>query len=101
GAAIAWLIFVVLCAAWVVSLIGPDFQDQFIYTYPQRSLKIALAALLVAAGLSVLAVASLVPVWKDRTWGAWRCVRHSAAVVVLIALVLTLLHWNAVGFKYF
>lgn len=101
GAAIAWLVFVVLFVVWVVSLVGPDFQDQFLYTYPQRSLKIALAALLVAAGLSVLAVVSLVPVWKDRTWSAWRCIRHSAAVVVLSALVLTLLHWNAVGFRYF
>jgi CubicO group peptidase (beta-lactamase class C family) len=101
GAAIAWLASFVLCAVWAGSLSGPNFQDQFVYTYPQGSLKVALAALLLAAGLSVLAVASLVPVWKDGGWSTWRRVRHSAAVVVLLALVLTLLHWNAVGFRYF
>jgi CubicO group peptidase (beta-lactamase class C family) len=101
GAAVAWLVFVVLCIVWVVSVAGPNFQDRFVYTYPQGSLKVALAALLLAAGLSVLAVASLVPVWKDPGWSVWRRIRHSAAVVVLVSLVLTLLQWNAVGFRYF
>jgi hypothetical protein len=101
GIAVAWLAFIAACVAWAVPLLGPDAQDRFVYGYPQTSLKVALTILLVAAGLTLLAIVSLVPAWQERSWSLWRRLRHSAAVIVLVALVLTLLQWNAVGLRYF
>jgi hypothetical protein len=101
GAGVAWVVFVALCVAWAIPLIGPDIQDKFVYGYPQRSLKLALAALLVAAGLSLLTIPSLAPVWREASWTRWRKVRHTVAVAVLVALVATLLEWNVVGLRYF
>lgn len=101
GAAVAWLAFMVLCAAWAAPFFGPDGQDRFIYTYPQALLKVALGLALLAVGLTVLAVVSFVPAWSAGRWTLWRRLRHSAAVVVLVALVATLMHWNVIGFHYY
>ncbi|HJY41861.1 MAG TPA: hypothetical protein VJ303_11510, partial [Steroidobacteraceae bacterium] len=64
-------------------------------------LKVTLAVGVVATGLSVLGLATLVPVWRERTWPIGRRLRHSAAVALFIALVATLLQWNAIGFRYY
>ena len=98
--AIAWLLFIILMVAWVLPLAGPEALDQFVYTYPQNMLKLALAVGVVATGLSVLGIVTLVPVWRERTWPLGRRLRHSAAVGLFIALVATLLQWNAIGFRY-
>jgi CubicO group peptidase (beta-lactamase class C family) len=101
GTAIAWLLFGILMVAWALPLAGPQGLDQFVYTYPQPVLKLALAAGVIATGLSVLGIATLVPVWRERTWPIGRRLRHSAAVALFIALVATLLQWNAIGFRYY
>jgi hypothetical protein len=101
GTATAWLAFIVLLAAWVLPFMAPAAQDQFVYGYPHPLLKVALAVGVVATGLSVLGIATLVPVWRERVWSIGRRLRHSAAVVLFIALVATLLQWNAIGFRYF
>jgi CubicO group peptidase (beta-lactamase class C family) len=101
GTAIAWLFFIILMVAWVLPLAGPQALDQFVYTYPQPMLKLALAVGVVATGLSVLGIATLVPVWRERTWPIGRRLRHSAAVALFVALVATLLQWNAIGFRYY
>jgi CubicO group peptidase (beta-lactamase class C family) len=101
GIAAAWLIFIVLTVVWVVPFATPAGQDQFVYGYPHPLLKVALAVGVVATGLSVLGIATLVPVWRERTWPIGRRLRHSVAVVLFIALVATLLQWNAIGFRYF
>jgi CubicO group peptidase (beta-lactamase class C family) len=100
GTAIAWLLFILLMIAWALPLTGPQALDQFVYTYPQHMLKLALAVGVVATGLSVLGIATLVPVWRERSWPIGRRLRHSAAVALFIALVATLLQWNAIGFRY-
>ena len=100
GTAIAWLLFIILMAAWVSPLAGPEGLDQFVFSYPQPMLKLALAVGVIATGLSVLGIATLVPVWRERTWPIGRRLRHSAAVALFIALVATLLQWNAIGFRY-
>lgn len=100
GTAVAWLLFIVLMIAWVLPFASPQALDQFVYTYPQPLLKVALAVGVVATGLSVLGIATLVPVWRERTWPIGRRLRHSAAVALFVALVATLLQWNAIGFRY-
>lgn len=101
GAATAWLAFVAAGIVWAAPLISADAQDLFVLGYPQSTLKLALVILLVAAGLTLLTLATLVPVWRDRNWSVGRRMRHSIAVAVLVALLITLLQWNLVGFKYF
>jgi hypothetical protein len=98
--AIAWLLFIVLMIAWAAPFAGPQGLDQFVYSYPQPMLKVALAVGVVATGLSVLGIATLVPVWRERTWPIGRSLRHSVAVALFVALVATLLQWNAIGFRY-
>jgi hypothetical protein len=87
--------------AWALPFASPLALDQFVYTYPQPMLKVALAVGVVATGLSVLGIATLVPVWRERTWPIGRRLRHSVAVALFIALVATLLQWNAIGFRYY
>lgn len=101
GTATAWLLFIVLAAAWMLPFTAPGTQDQFVYGYPHPLLKVALAVGVVATGLSVLGIATLVPVWRERTWSIGRRLRHSVAVVLFVVLVATLLQWNAIGFRYF
>jgi CubicO group peptidase (beta-lactamase class C family) len=101
GAAAAWLIFIVMAVVWVVPFATPAGEDLFVYGYPHPLLKVALAVGVVATGLSVLGIATLVPVWRERTWPIGRRLRHSVAVVLFVALVATLLQWNAIGFRYF
>jgi CubicO group peptidase (beta-lactamase class C family) len=101
GIAIAWLAFMVLMVAWVLPFSAPEAQDQFVYGYPHPLLKVALAVGVVATGLSVLGIATLVPVWRERAWPMGRRLRHTSAVAWFLLLVATLLHWNAIGFRYF
>jgi CubicO group peptidase (beta-lactamase class C family) len=100
GTAAAWLTFIALAVAWMLPFTSPAGQDDFVYGYPHPLLKIALAAGVVATGLSVLGLATLLPVWRERTWPLGRRLRHTAAVVLFVALVGTLLQWNAIGFRY-
>ena len=101
GTAIAWLAFIVLLIAWVLPFAAPGALDRFVYDYPQPVLKLALAVGVVATGLSVLGIATLVPVWRERTWQLGRRLRHTSAVALFLLLVATLLQWNAIGFRYF
>jgi CubicO group peptidase (beta-lactamase class C family) len=100
-AAIAWILFVVLCVLWAVPLLGPSGQDQFVYEYPQPVLKAALIVLLVVAGLAVATVGTLIPIWREATWTRWRRVRHTLMALVLVALVASLWQWNLVGLRYY
>ena len=101
GIAIAWLTFMALIVVWILPFAAPQAQDQFVYGYPQPLLKLALAVGVVATGLSVLGIATLVPVWRERAWPIGRRLRHTAAVAWFVVLVATLLQWNAIGFRYF
>jgi len=101
GTALAWLVFIVLLMVWIVPFAAPAAQDQFVYSYPQPLLKLALAAGVVATGLSVLGIVTLVPVWRERTWSMGRRLRHTTAVALFLLLVATLLQWNAIGFRYY
>lgn len=101
GTAVAWLLFMVLAIVWGVPFASPGGQDAFIYGYPHPLLKVVLGIGVVATGLSVLGIATLVPVWREGTWPLGRRLRHSVAVALFVALVATLMQWNAIGFRYF
>jgi CubicO group peptidase (beta-lactamase class C family) len=99
--AIGWLTFIALLVAWALPFSAPAAQDQFVYGYPHPLLKVALAVGVVATGLSVLGIVTLVPVWRERAWPMGRRLRHTTAVAWFLILVATLLQWNAIGFRYY
>jgi CubicO group peptidase (beta-lactamase class C family) len=101
SASVAWLIFWAFMAAWIVSLAGPDGLDQFMITYPQPLLKVALALLLVAAVVSLVALVALIPLWRNVGGSLWRRIYHSAAVAIFLIFVATAAHWNMLGFKFY
>lgn len=100
-AAAAWLAFWVMLIVWMASFAGPDGQDEFVFTYPQPALKAALAVLLLATAMSTVALATLIPVWRDASWSRWRRVRHFAAVMIFIVFVVTAARWNMLGFRFY
>jgi CubicO group peptidase (beta-lactamase class C family) len=95
-----WLAFFAVAGIWDAINGASDWNGLFV-DFPQPVVKVALSILLVAAAVTLLALATLLPVWRDRHWSLGRRLRHSVALLVLLALVLTLSHWNAIGFNYF
>jgi CubicO group peptidase (beta-lactamase class C family) len=100
-AAVTWLVFWALLVAWGASFVGPDGLDRFMVTYPQALLKVALAALLLAAFATLAAVIALIPMWLDASSTMGRRVRHSAAAAIFLIFTATAAHWNMLGFKFY
>jgi len=96
---VVWLAFFV-CAGLVTAEVLPD-SDALISEFPTPLIRVALVLVIVGASLTVVSTASLVPVWRRASWPIWRRVRHSMAVLVLVALVWTFHSWNLVGFHHF
>ena len=93
-----WLIFMLLMGVAVVQALG--MGNDIIFAYPTSLMIAALVVLLVVAVLTIPALLSLYPVWRDANWPVWRRIRHTSAIVILTLLVLTLNHWNMLGFKW-
>src|SRR5690606_36973904 len=94
--ALCWLGFVV---AAVVALLAMLAQGSaLIYTYPSQSLLVALAFATAAAAATLLELLALVPVWGSR-WAAWPKLRYTLAVLLGVATVLLMWHWNLVGMR--
>jgi len=94
----AWLIFMLLMGGATVEALG--MGNDIIIAYPTSLMIAALAVLVVAAVLTIPALYSIYPVWRDANWPIWRRIRHTSAIVILTLLVLTLNHWNMLGFKW-
>lgn len=96
-----WLGFAAVFMLGLSPYLGPDGAERALSSFPSAGIKLALGLLLLAVAGTVLAVASLVPVWRAKSWPLWRRLRHTAAVAILVALTLTLDHWQVIGFRYF
>ena len=89
-------------AACLAPLLGAleDLRVVF-YDFPQPAFVAGLGLILIAAVLSLGAAGLLVPVWRYRSWPAWRRIRHTVVVVLLIGTTAVLDDLNAIGFHYF
>jgi CubicO group peptidase (beta-lactamase class C family) len=98
-AALCWLAFFTVFGAALGETASQG--NKALFDFPNGTLVAALWLLLPTTALSVISLAGLYPVWSRRSWPAWRRIRHTLAVVIMFAFVLTLNHWNFIGFKYF
>ena len=78
-----------------------SMQQDAIFSFPPNNLVIALWIALIGLLLSLINLPSLFVVWRDGHWPVWRRIRHSLVVIFSFAFVLTLYHWNLLGFHYF
>lgn len=96
---LSWLLFFGLFSTVLAMLAGDP--SAAIFDYPGGVLVAALCCALIAAILTLPGVASLWPVWREKSWPVWRRLRHSAFALISLAAVVTLLHWNVIGFRYY
>lgn len=94
-----WVLFFGFFIAALVQL--TSMQQDAIFNFPPSNLVIALWIALIGLLLSLINLPSLFVVWRDGHWPVWRRIRHSLVVIFSFAFVLTLYHWNLLGFHYF
>lgn len=99
GLGVLWIVFLALFGGAVGKMAA--IGNEAVYGYPSAPLIMSLWLAMLGALGTVAALASLWPVWRDRHWSLWRRIRHSLAVAVWFALVLTLHGWNVIGLRYF
>ncbi|MGH8083010.1 MAG: serine hydrolase domain-containing protein [Lysobacter sp.] len=95
--ALAWLLFAGVFGASFAELTSAG--NDAIFTYPTTLLRIALWLALVPALLSLIDLALLWPIWRAGDIGAWRKLRHTAAVLVFAVTVYAMWVWNVFGWK--
>lgn len=94
--ALTWLAFVAVAIAAAVGMSKEG--NAVVYTYPSRPLVLAMLAATVAAVLTALEVAAIVPVWRGR-WRAGPRLRYTLGVAVLALTVYVLWTWNVIGLR--
>lgn len=65
--------------------------------FPDPVSAIALWGTLLSAVLTGLCVLGLAPVWRHRSWGIARALRHTGVVAVMVTVTLMLWQWHAIG----
>ena len=97
AAAMAWLLFYALVGFGLMAVAGD--LGNFFYAIPNAWLLAGLAMGLVAAPLTLAAVALLYPVWGQAAWSPGRRLRHTGVVAVLLGTLILLWQFNAIGFN--
>jgi CubicO group peptidase (beta-lactamase class C family) len=95
--AAAWLIFLLLFTFALARI--TNMGSEALFAWPTPALMAAVVAANLAAGLSLLAAISLIPVWHHRRWSLRRRLYHGFSVLAGIALVFTLNEWNVIGWR--
>ncbi len=93
---LAWLFSLGLFTIALLQVFGGSMFDPF----PSPLMYVSLWVLACAALLTGISVLSLYPVWRSASWPAWRRLRHTLAVFILVAMTLTLNYWDVLGFRY-
>ena len=94
-----WLLFF---GFFITAILGiASIQEQVVFSFPSNNMVIALSLALFGLVLSLINLPSLFIVWRDGNWPFWRRIRHSLVIIFSFAFVLTLYHWNLLGFNYF
>lgn len=102
-----WSIWLVgtTAALWLVSVGALVFrmanqggpEPMAMAHFPDPISAVALWGTLISAVLTGLCVLGLVPVWRHRSWGVGRSLRHTGVVAVMVTITLMLWQWNAIG----
>jgi hypothetical protein len=109
GERAASVVTLATAALWTLALglsiaallpLASDIRGAF-YGFPPPLFVAGLTVGLVAALATLASVALLVPVWRRTSWPLWRRLRHTAVVLLAVALLLVLYDGNAIGYRYF
>jgi CubicO group peptidase (beta-lactamase class C family) len=94
-ATLTWLAFL---GASLVTLaqIAAGGSD-IVFDYPTTALRVTVALAYGAAGLTVLAVVLWPSIWKVHYWSFWRKLRHTLGLLIMLASIAMLWHWNVLG----
>jgi CubicO group peptidase (beta-lactamase class C family) len=93
GAALGWIVFLVVLAFAASDMLGA--RSEVMFTFPTATLRIALWLALLAALLTVLELLALPAVWRS-AWRGWPKLRYTAGVLVLAAGVALMWRWHLV-----
>ncbi len=72
---------------------------ELMFAWP-ASFKLALTLSLVAVALTIVALVLLFFVWRERHFSRWSRIWHTAGVVMAVAFLWFLNHWNLIGYKF-
>ena len=92
--------------AWSISALNLLFLILFVVSiqdlalFPTSLTKLALGLALVAAALSVAAVAGTALAWRRRYWGVVGQVHYTLVTLGAVAFVWFLNEWNLLGFRF-
>ena len=94
-----WLMFFIFFFTAIIKMAG--MQELNVYSFPPSSMNIALTLGIIGFIITLINVPSFFVIWRDANWPFWRRIRHSLVIIFSILFVLTLYHWNLLGFHYF
>lgn len=94
-----WLLFFVFLFLALAKM--AELQELNVFSFPPSSMNIALSLAIIGLVLTIINLPSLFVIWSDANWPAWRRIRHSLIILLSFSFILTLYHWNLIGFNYF
>lgn len=94
--AVCWLVSIGILLYRLSTPAGPERAD-LVHFPPDLLVAIALWGTLISAVLTSISLLGLIPVWRHRSWGMMRALRHTGIVAIMAVLTLMLWQWNAIG----
>ncbi len=95
---LGWISALVLAWQAMSAIRGAGAENLFLWPLPILQGWVLINNLAVL--LSLLAVISIVPLWRTRTWSLRQRLYHIVAVFAGLALAMTLNDWNLIGWRF-
>ena len=88
-----WLLFFLVAAAALMSIVAAGAVD-ILFHYPPPMLRATVIVAYLAALLTFVASCFLPRVWRLRSWSFWHKLRHTMALLLMLAVVALLIEWK-------
>lgn len=87
-----WLLFFFVAAVALATIAAGGVD--VLFHYPPPMLRLAVIAAYLAAFLTFVALYFLPRAWRLRSWSLWRKLRHTTALLLMLAVVALLVEWK-------
>ena len=87
-----WLLFFLVSAVALVAIAAGGVD--ILFHYPPPMLRAAVIMAYLAAFLTLAALYFLPRTWRLRSWSLWRKLRHTTALLLMLAIVVLLVEWK-------
>lgn len=87
-----WLLFFLVSAMALVAIAAGGVD--ILFHYPPPMLRIAVITAYLATLLTLVALYFLPRTWRLRSWSLWRKLRHTTALLLMLAIVVLLVEWK-------